>query len=56
MDDPKPTFAYLVSRIAEAHPSFAYIHVTEARVNGNVDREVLENEVRPISAHVPSGV
>ncbi|OSX62236.1 hypothetical protein POSPLADRAFT_1056819 [Postia placenta MAD-698-R-SB12] len=44
MDDPKPTFAYLVSRIAEAHPSFAYIHVTEARVNGNVDREVLENE------------
>ncbi|EED82236.1 predicted protein [Postia placenta Mad-698-R] len=44
MKDPKPTFAYLVSRIAEAHPDFAYVHVVEPRVEGNLDRIVLEAE------------
>ncbi|KAF9811115.1 hypothetical protein IEO21_06633 [Rhodonia placenta] len=44
MKDPKPTFAYLVSHIAEAHPDFAYIHVVEPRVEGNLDRIVLEAE------------
>ncbi|OSX62203.1 hypothetical protein POSPLADRAFT_1143395 [Postia placenta MAD-698-R-SB12] len=44
MADPKPTFAYLVSRIKELYPEFAYIHVMEPRVDGNVDREVQAGE------------
>ncbi|EED82233.1 predicted protein [Postia placenta Mad-698-R] len=44
MADPKPTFAYLVSRIKELYPKFAYIHVMEPRVDGNVDREVQAGE------------
>lgn len=45
MKDPKPTFAYLVSHIAEAHPDFAYIHVVEPRAEGGSDRIVLAAEV-----------
>ncbi|OSX62193.1 hypothetical protein POSPLADRAFT_1143343 [Postia placenta MAD-698-R-SB12] len=44
MKDPKPTFAYLVSHIAEAHPDFAYIHVVEPRAEGGSDRIVLAAE------------
>ncbi|KAJ8462364.1 hypothetical protein ONZ45_g17964 [Pleurotus djamor] len=32
MDDPKPTFSYLVSQIRERLPELAYIHVIEPRV------------------------
>ncbi|KAL5532355.1 hypothetical protein ACEPAF_5925 [Sanghuangporus sanghuang] len=44
MDHPQPTFAYLVSRIREAYPRFAYLHVVEPRVAGNSEREVLAGE------------
>lgn len=47
MDDPKPTFSYLVSQLAKLHPGLAYIHVVEPRVHGNLDREVQRGEVRP---------
>ncbi|KAF7798995.1 hypothetical protein EIP86_010224 [Pleurotus ostreatoroseus] len=40
MEDPKPTFAYLVNRIAEKHPDLAYLHLVEPRVEGNLDRTV----------------
>ncbi|PCH37117.1 NADH:flavin oxidoreductase/NADH oxidase [Wolfiporia cocos MD-104 SS10] len=39
MSDPKPTFSHLVSSIAKQYPDFAYIHVVEPRVEGNVDRK-----------------
>lgn len=45
MKDPIPTFTYFVKKIAEAHPDFAYIHLVEARVSGNMDREVVPEEV-----------
>ncbi|CCL99891.1 uncharacterized protein FIBRA_01916 [Fibroporia radiculosa] len=32
MRDPKPTFAYLVSRLASTHTDLAYIHVIEPRI------------------------
>ncbi|EPS98179.1 NADH flavin oxidoreductase/NADH oxidase [Fomitopsis schrenkii] len=44
MDDPKPTFSYLVSQLAKLHPGLAYIHVVEPRVHGNLDREVQRGE------------
>ena len=46
MDDPKPTFSHFVSEIAKRHPDFAFVHVVEPRVQGNMDREVQEGEVR----------
>lgn len=45
MNDPKPTFAYLVSQLVKRFPSMAYLHVVEPRVHGNADREVEEGEV-----------
>ncbi|KII91975.1 hypothetical protein PLICRDRAFT_154167 [Plicaturopsis crispa FD-325 SS-3] len=39
MDDPKPTFAYLVQRLHDEYPDLAYIHVIEPRVDGLVTRE-----------------
>ncbi|OSX62181.1 hypothetical protein POSPLADRAFT_1143134 [Postia placenta MAD-698-R-SB12] len=44
MEDPKPTFSYFVSRIAESHPEFAYVHLVEPRVSGGTDRTVLAHE------------
>ncbi|KAG7097486.1 hypothetical protein E1B28_004828 [Marasmius oreades] len=32
--DPKPTYSYLVSQIKNSHPTFAYIHVVDPRVDG----------------------
>lgn len=37
MEEPKPTFAYLVQQIKHLHPSFAYIHVVEPRIVGSND-------------------
>ncbi|KAN0131987.1 hypothetical protein V8E53_010267 [Lactarius tabidus] len=36
MKDPLPTFTTLIERIRDNHPNLAYIHVIEARVNGNI--------------------
>lgn len=44
MDHPQPTFAYLVSRIRESYPRFAYLHVVEPRVAAGQDRVVLAGE------------
>ena len=37
MDDPVPTFSYLIGKIRENHPNLAYIHAIEPRVTGDVD-------------------
>ncbi|KAJ7042341.1 hypothetical protein C8F04DRAFT_1219320 [Mycena alexandri] len=37
MDDPKPTFAHLVSQIKKSHPDLAYLHVVEPRISGDKD-------------------
>ncbi|KAG6817121.1 hypothetical protein H0H87_012642, partial [Tephrocybe sp. NHM501043] len=39
MRDPIPQFSHLVTSLRDTHPSLAYIHVVEPRVNGSVDRE-----------------
>ncbi|KZT57421.1 FMN-linked oxidoreductase [Calocera cornea HHB12733] len=44
MADPIPTFSYLVSELKSRFPDFAYIHVTEPRVQGNVDRTAPKSE------------
>lgn len=44
MEHPQPTFAFLVSQIREAYPSFSFIHVVEPRVAANIDRTVLKGE------------
>ncbi|EPQ51534.1 FMN-linked oxidoreductase [Gloeophyllum trabeum ATCC 11539] len=41
MANPKPTFTYVIRSIKELFPNFAYIHVTEPRIYGNTDREVV---------------
>ncbi|KAF8151841.1 FMN-linked oxidoreductase, partial [Mycena galopus ATCC 62051] len=41
MEDPKPTFAYLVAQILERHPQFAYIHSIEPRVDATTLRPVI---------------
>jgi NADPH2 dehydrogenase len=37
MKDPLPTFTSFIERIRVAHPNFAYIHVIEPRINGNIE-------------------
>ncbi|OSX62206.1 hypothetical protein POSPLADRAFT_1143778 [Postia placenta MAD-698-R-SB12] len=39
MADPRPTFTYLVRRLAELHPDLAYLHAVEAHVAGSAFRE-----------------
>lgn len=34
MEDPIPTFSYLVSCIKDLYPKFSYLHVFEPRVSG----------------------
>lgn len=45
MEDPKPTFAYLVNQISDKFPDLAYLHLVEPRVEGNKDRPVGAGEV-----------
>ncbi|KII90863.1 hypothetical protein PLICRDRAFT_107420 [Plicaturopsis crispa FD-325 SS-3] len=44
MQDPKPTFSYLVRELRAAHPTLAYVHAVEPRIDGAVDRQ------EPVSA------
>ncbi|KAK7451304.1 hypothetical protein VKT23_012646 [Stygiomarasmius scandens] len=41
MDDPKPTFSYVVSEIKKAHPTLSYVHVVEPRAKG---QDILEKD------------
>ncbi|KAK7451316.1 hypothetical protein VKT23_012657 [Stygiomarasmius scandens] len=41
MDDPKPTFSYIVSEIKKAHPTLSYIHVMEPRAEA---QDILEKD------------
>lgn len=42
MNDPKPTFSYLVSKIKDLHTDLAYLHLVEPRVNNNEERDPSE--------------
>ncbi|KDQ53947.1 hypothetical protein JAAARDRAFT_197051 [Jaapia argillacea MUCL 33604] len=44
MEDPKPTFSHLVTKIRDLHPGFGYIHVVEPQVSGIFDREAKPGE------------
>lgn len=35
MQDPLPTFSYLVSELAARHPTLAYLHLIEPRISGD---------------------
>ncbi|KZT21953.1 NADH:flavin oxidoreductase/NADH oxidase [Neolentinus lepideus HHB14362 ss-1] len=39
MADPIPTFSYFIRSIRDTHPNFAYLHVTEPRITGDLDRQ-----------------
>ncbi|KAJ6509098.1 hypothetical protein DFH09DRAFT_274872 [Mycena vulgaris] len=39
MDDPLPTFSYLISQLVERHPELAYVHLVEPRISGNATRD-----------------
>lgn len=41
MQNPKPTYAYLVGQILERHPELAYIHAIEPRVDSTTLRAVI---------------
>ncbi len=40
MRDPKPTFSYVVEKLAELYPNLAYIHVVEPR--GDVSKRDID--------------
>ena len=42
MKDPLPTFTTLIERVRDAHPSFAYIHAVEPRVDGVIDSGITD--------------
>lgn len=44
MINPIPTYTYLVTQLAQRHPTLAYIHVVEPRVVGRMDMDILEGE------------
>ena len=44
MEDPKPTFSYLVEQLAQRHPDLAYIHVVESFSYDNLPVPELSNE------------
>lgn len=44
MEDPKPQFAYIVSKLKEKYPDFAYIHVIEPTTAGSSDRDPRHGE------------
>jgi len=44
MSNPLPLFSCLVQQLKARFPNFAYLHVTEPRVMGNVDREARQEE------------
>ena len=56
MNDPIPTFAYFISELKSRYPSLAYLHVTEPRVSGGVDRTELTSEVPADFAHESNDV
>ncbi|KAJ8081503.1 hypothetical protein PM082_007348 [Marasmius tenuissimus] len=56
--DPVPTYSYLVKELKKAHPTLAYIHVVDPRVDGvtNVDPGNRSNEfIREIWTKGPGG-
>ncbi|KAJ7760137.1 NADH:flavin oxidoreductase/NADH oxidase [Mycena maculata] len=41
-DDPKPTYAHLISQLRERYPDIAYLHVVEPRTDGHQTVEIRE--------------
>ncbi|KAF9022976.1 FMN-linked oxidoreductase [Hymenopellis radicata] len=39
MENPIPTFTYLVTQLRERHPDLAFLHVVEPRVSGSADAD-----------------
>ncbi|KAJ6601082.1 hypothetical protein DFH09DRAFT_1020338 [Mycena vulgaris] len=42
-EDPKPTYAHLVTQLRERYPELAYLHVVEPRVDGTETIEVIKD-------------
>jgi NADPH2 dehydrogenase len=47
MKDPLPTFTTFIERIRAAHPKFAYIHVVEPRIHGNIEEPPSDQDSTP---------
>ncbi len=47
MEDPIPTFTYLISQVIERHPDIAYLSVVEPGVAGGINIEAQQGEVSP---------
>ena len=45
MENPVPTFTYVVEQLVAHHSNLAYLHVIEPRVNGTFDTEAKRGEV-----------
>ncbi len=39
MEDPMPTFTYLVTQLKDRHPDLAFLHVVEPRISGSADAD-----------------
>ncbi|KAJ6505333.1 NADH:flavin oxidoreductase/NADH oxidase [Mycena sanguinolenta] len=50
MDDPLPTFSYVVSQLAARHSNLAYLHLVEPRIAGSFSAE---DPVRPNESNEP---
>ncbi|KAJ3540737.1 hypothetical protein NM688_g6184 [Phlebia brevispora] len=44
MENPEPTFSYFARELVARHPKLAYLHATEPRISGAVDRQGRANE------------
>lgn len=49
MDDPKPTYEYITTQLAERFPRLAYVHVVEPGIQGNIDAEITSEEVHNLN-------
>lgn len=47
LEDPVPTFSYVVQQLSERQPNLGFIHVIEPRTDGLNDRTPAPGEVRP---------
>ncbi|KAI0821524.1 putative NADPH2 dehydrogenase chain OYE2 [Irpex lacteus] len=44
MDDPRPTYEYITTQLAERFPRLAYVHVVEPGIQGNIDADITSEE------------
>jgi NADPH2 dehydrogenase len=51
MDDPIPTYTYIVQQIKERHPNLAFLHLIEPRIAGSSDIDELASRVDTLESN-----